>query len=226
MNARERWRERIRPVLGFPGLLLLALVIERTVVAPYAAQRPPESGVAYWEKQAERHPDFALTQVRLGMEYTQMGNRVGARDAFERALAADPHCEQAAVGLNDVLRSSGDVARATEQMLEFARANPGCLVCEQDIALGLFLLGRTDEAKRHIQIVLAEEHPKVAPEYGPLDLRSDALALAGRIYAAAGERDRARDYFEQALARRPMDGKVQSEMARLRQLDGSHSAVR
>jgi len=226
MNARERWRERIRPVLGFPGLLLLAFVVERTVIAPYAARRTPESGVAYWERQAERHPDFALTQVRLGMEYTEVQNWVGARSAFERALAADPHCEQAAVGLNSVLRSAGDVARATELMIEFARANPGCLVCEQDIASGLLQLGRTDDAKRHIEIVLAEEHPRVAPEYGPLDLRTDALALAGRIYAAAGEPDRARGYFEQALARRPRDGKVQSEMARLRQLDGSHSAVR
>jgi tetratricopeptide (TPR) repeat protein len=226
MNARERWRERIRPVVGFPGLLLLAFVLERTVIAPYAARRAPESGVAYWERQAERHPDFALTQVRLGMEYTRVGNLVGARGAFERALATDPRCEQAAVGLNDVLRSSGDMAGATAKMMEFARANPGCLVCEQDIASGLLALGRVDEAKRHIQIVLAEEHPRVAPEYGPLDLRTDALALAGRIYAAAGEPQRARDYFEQALARRPRDGKVQSEIARLRQLDGAHSTVR
>jgi Tfp pilus assembly protein PilF len=226
MNARERWRECIRPVIGFPGLLLLAFVIERTVVAPYSAERPPESGVEYWERQAERHPDFALTQMRLGMEYTKVGNLAGARGAFERALAADPHCEQAAVGLNDVLRSSGDVAGATAKMMEFARENPGCLVCEQNIASGLLSLGRPDEAKAHIQIVLAVEHPKVAPEYGPLDLRTDALSLAGRIYAAAGETAQARGYFEQALARRPQDGRVQSEIARLRQLDGSHGAVR
>jgi len=226
MNARERWRERIRPVLGFPGLLLLAFVVERAVVAPYAATRTPESGVAYWEQQAARHPEFALTQVRLGMEYTQVENWVGARTAFERALAADPHCEQAAIGLDNVLRSSGDVEGATAKMIEFAAANPGCLVCEQEIASGLLVLGRTDEAKQHIGVVLAEEHPRVAPEYGPLDLRTDALALAGRIYAAAGEPERAREYYQQALARRPRDGKVQSEIARLRQLDGSHSAVR
>ncbi|HTY18685.1 MAG TPA: tetratricopeptide repeat protein [Myxococcota bacterium] len=226
MNGRERWRERIRPVIGFPGLLLLAFVIERAVVMPYAARRTPEAGVQYWERQAERHPDFPLTLVRLGMEYSQAGNLVGARDAYARALAAKPDCEQAAVGLNEVLRSSGDVAGATAKMMEFAAANPGCLVCEQDIASGLLALGRLDEAKRHVQLVLAVEHPVVAPEYGPVDLRTDALALAGRIYAAAGEREQARDYFQQALARRPRDGKVQSEMARLRQLDGSHSAVR
>jgi tetratricopeptide (TPR) repeat protein len=226
MNARELWRERIRPVVGFPGLLLLAFLVERMLVAPRAAERTPESAVAYWQRQAERHPDFPLTQSRLGLEYSRVGDFAKARGAFERALASNPDAEQAAVGLNGALRAQGELPAAVAQMTEFLGRNPGCLVCEQNLASDLFALGRLDEAKQHIDALLPIERPTLAPEYGQLDLRTDALRLGGRIYAARGDDVRARALYEQALARRPDDGNVRGEIARLKQLDGAHGSVR
>jgi tetratricopeptide (TPR) repeat protein len=226
VNERGLWRERLRPLVGFPGLLLLAFLIERMVLAPSAAQRPPESGVAFWTDQAQRHPEFPLTQLRLGIECARARDFDGAKAAFERVLVLDPHSEQAAIGLDGVLRAQGDIAGTVPLMESFLQNNPGCTACEQSLAVSLFSLRRLDEARRHVEVVLQRGDTGHGAEYGAIDLRTEALTLAGRIYVAQGEPERARHMFDEVLARRPNDAAARNEMARLDRLEGAHGPVR
>ncbi len=216
MSTRRWWRDRLLPVLGFPGVLLLGFLLEQRLLVPRVASRAPRENVAFWAVEAARHPGFAPVQVRLALAQRRAGNLVGARQAFERALAADSHAEDAAIGLNGTLRDSGDLRGAVAQMEEFLHENPSCLVCRQNLASDYLTLGRVADARREVDVVLNSGTPPVSPVYGNVDLRGSALLLAGRIYAAAGERERAIELLEQGLARRPDDGPAQAELARLR----------
>ena len=216
MTARRWWRDRLLPVLGFPGLLLLGFLVEQLWLAPRVASRTPEENVAFWAVEAARHPDFAPAQVRLGLAQRRAGNLVGARQAFERALLADPHAEDAGIGLNGALRDAGDVRGAVAQMESFLRDNPGCLVCRQNLASDYLTLGRVADARREIDVVLSSGTPPVSPVYGPVDLRGSALLLAGRVYAASGDRQRAIELLEEGLARQPGDLQARAELERLR----------
>ena len=217
MSTRRWWRDRLLPVLGFPGLILLGFLVEQLLLVPRVATRPPGESVTFWAMQAARHPDFAPVQVRLALAQRQAGNFAGARLAFERALAADPHAEDAAIGLNGALRDAGDVRGAVAQMADFLRDNPRCLVCRQNLASDYLTLGRVGDARREIDIVLTSGAPPVSPVYGPVDLHGKALLLAGRVYAAAGERSRAIELLEQGLARQPDDRQARAELEQLRQ---------
>jgi tetratricopeptide (TPR) repeat protein len=224
VSTRRWWRDRLLPVLAFPGLILLGFLVEQIVLVPRVSSRPPEESVGFWRTQAARHPDFAPVQVRLGLAQRQAGNLTGAREAFERALAADPHAEDAAIGLNGTFRDSGDVPGAVAQMASFLRDNPRCLVCRQNLAADYLTLGRVGDARREIDIVLASGTPPVSPIYGPADLRGTALVLAGRIYAAAGERERAIELLEQGLARQPGDPQARAELEQQRRARSSARA--
>ena len=64
-------------------------------------------------------------------------------------------------------------------------------------------LGRPDEALPRAYRAL---------DHGPL--RARTLHLIGRVYVALKSPDRAREYFERALALEPTDAKVRSDLSR------------
>ena len=106
MKAGDLWRERARPLVLFPGLILLALAVEVGVLRPQAAERAPAQSVDFWERHAAAHPDYGSSQIRVGQEYQLQGRSDEARAAYHRALRVDPDSWFAAIGLNGVTRTN------------------------------------------------------------------------------------------------------------------------
>lgn len=219
MNAQARWRERALPILSFPGLLLAAFLIDRLVLAPQVATRSPDVAVAFWKQQAEAHPDFVPTQVRLGIECMRARRFDEAARSFERALALDPHAEQAALGLNGVVRQRGGPRAAIAQMETFLRGNPGCTACRLNLAGDQFTLGHVEIARDYVEDLLRDPSnlSHRSSEYGSLDLRAETLALGVRIYASLGDHERAAELQQQISGRAPTPAQPNAPLSRLDQ---------
>ena len=216
MTAPRSWREYALPILSFPGLLLLAFLVERCVLAPRVAKRPPADAVAFWEGQAASHPDFVPTHVRLGIEYTRARRFDDAARTFEHALALDPHEEQAAMGLNGVLRQRDGQRASIAQMETFLRDNPGCDACRLNLAGDLFAVGELETARGHVdELLTAGRRLKLGAEYGALDIRGETLSLAAQIYEGLGDREHAAALLREAMARNPGNEKAKGALERL-----------
>ena len=68
------WRDRLLPVLAFPGVLAALLLLEQGFLLPRAAERPPEATLALWQRHVEAHPDFAPSRTRLGHSLKRVGS--------------------------------------------------------------------------------------------------------------------------------------------------------
>jgi len=213
LSWRWWWKERIRPIVGFPGLILLALGIELWVIGEPVAS--PDERLAFWEGHADSHPGYAESQVRLALEYEQRGRYEEARERFEAALAADPDSEAAAIGLNGLTRRLQGSARALAQMQAFVERHPGCRPCRQNLAYDHLELGDPEAARRQIEDVLANETYVAPLHYGPTGSRVDAYLLAGRIHAALGDFVEAASALERARSLAPRDVRVPLARARL-----------
>jgi tetratricopeptide (TPR) repeat protein len=203
MTPSELWRERARPLVLFPGLILLALGVEVGLLRPRAAERSPQQSVEFWERHAAAHPDYASSQIRVGQEYQLRGRIEQARAAYQRALAVDPDSWFAAIGLNGVARSSEGRRAAVLQMQAFLATHPDCLACRQNLAADLLALGDVPAARRHIDAVLASRTYRPPLHYGLVDSGSELFGLAGRIYEASGEPEEASRLYHRALQRDP-----------------------
>lgn len=225
MSERSIWREYLMPILGFPGLIALAFLIEHALLEPAAQRRSPEQVLAYWKQHADDHPGFAPSQVRLALAYQAVKDWDGAAQAYARALELEPNSELYAVGRSGALRAAKRDAEAAAQMESFLAAHPECVVCSYNLAASYFALGRIVEARRAIDRFLAHGDYRAPAHYGQQDVQLDALLLAGRIYEAQGLPTQARQLFERALAHAPRSPEAWFQAGRLRAFASPDAAL-
>ncbi len=201
MRPGELWRERLRPLLLFPGLLALLFFVEQRILLPRAAEQQPETAVAVWERHAETHSDYAPAVTRLAQEHFEADDLEAARRGFERGLSLDPDYEPAVIGMNAVVREADGREAAIAQLAPYFRAHPECDPCAQNLAADHLALGHLDRAMEYVEPLVRERVYLLPPNYSLYDPRADRFMLAGRIYEAAGRREDAIELYRVAIRR-------------------------
>jgi tetratricopeptide (TPR) repeat protein len=194
---------RILILLLFPGLILLGFVLEVEVLDPSVAHRSPADEVAYWEAHVARNRDYPSSRVRLGIAYQKVNRLDDALKSFEAALGLDPDSEPAAIGRYGVLVQKGDREQALSGLVAYTDGHPDCVACWHDLAGEYLRQGRLDDAERAARTLLASHLMVTSGMYSATDLHYEALVIAGRIYAARGEHERAIELFRDATRRDP-----------------------
>ncbi len=212
--ARLLQDRRVVTLLAFPGLILLAFVIEQWIITPRVAARLPSDEVSYWEQHVERNSEYAASRIRLGIAYQKVKRLTEARHAYEAALALDPESEAATIGRYGIQRRQSERDLAMADLEEFARGHPRCAVCWQNLAAAYLEKGRLDEAETAAEALLASGLVVTAGMYSATNLHFEAFLMAGRVYAARGDHDRALALFRDAIGREPRDPRGHLEEAK------------
>ncbi len=205
--ARLLQDRRVTTLLAFPGLILLAFFVEQWILTPRVAARPPSDEVSYWEQHVERNSEYAASRIRLGLAYQGVRRLSEAQHAFEAALALDPDSEAATIGRYGIQRRQSERDLALVDLEEFAQGHPRCAVCWQNLAAAYLEEERLDEAETAAEALLASGLIVTAGMYSATNLHFEAFLMAGRVYAARGDHDRALVLFRDAIGHEPRDAR-------------------
>ena len=131
-------------------------------------------------------------------------SRAEARDAFEQALRIDPNNYDACLEFARFCVAEGDAERAVELFIRAVEAQPDDPQPALMVDNMLEKLGRSEEAEKYRQLGLkrAEEALRLHPE------SSRPAQLGACTLAGMGERDKAIDWLNHALAIDPDDPNV------------------
>ena len=162
----------------------------RIIAETYGAQKQNEKATERLTEIARSHPNSAPYQHLLGLWQTKVGNRAGARQAFEAALAADPAFVPAELALADMDRNENHSDAAAQRLNRVLARDPKnngalMLMAELDMAAG----NRNDAIARY-RTVLSSNPTNVmalnnAAYLLAFDNPDEALTLAQRAAEAA-----------------------------------------
>lgn len=176
MAGRELWRERVLPILAFPGLLAAVLLLDVTWMAPRRATVSWQQAAAFWEQQAARRPAYGPSQLRLAVADATLQRWKEALDAYDRALRADPDLEEAASGRATALSELGRGAEGRADLERFYAEHPQCAVCALSLALWDAAAGEADRA-----LARAERAAELAADRADRTLEHDAWLVAAQL---------------------------------------------
>ena len=197
MDRGNLWRERLLPILGFPGLFAAALLLDQVWLAPKRATMSWPDAAAFWASQAPRRPQYGDTQLRLGLAYASTQRWPEAVAAYEDALRANPELEDAASGRATALSALGRGAEGRADLERFYSDHPLCAVCALSLAFWDADAGETARA-----IALAERAAELARERDNRTLEHDGWLAAGH-WLLEQDPARALDDAQKALASVP-----------------------
>lgn len=205
---------RVATLLAFPGLILLAFLLEQWILTPRAAARLPSDEVSYWERHVERNPEYAASRIRLGIAYQKVERLTEAQHAFETALTLDPDSEAATIGRYGIQQRRSERDLALAGLEQFARDHPRCAVCWQNLAAAYLKEERLDDAEAAAEALLASGLIVTAGMYDATNLHFEAFLMAGRVYTARGDHERALALFRDAIGHEPRDPRGHLQLAR------------
>src|SRR5207244_3456197 len=130
-----------------PGSIELAAQGSRTlqVAANLEAQGDTVAALALYQRATATSEDALIAYIRIGEIHMRTGNFRRAIDAFRAALALDPGCAEAMLGLGSALVRSNDVAGGLA-MLRRAAPMVGSAIAYNRLGLALTLTGNLPEA--------------------------------------------------------------------------------
>jgi len=195
----------VRSLVLLVSLVFLFFFLERWVFAPVMEARLPEDNVKYWEEHARRNSGYPPSRIRLALAYTEVERLDEALHEFEAALKLQPHLDGAAIGRYGVTVAKGEKERALTALASYAQEHPGCGVCWQNLAFEYLDLGRLDAAATAVDALLASSFDVESGMYSVGNLRFEAGLIAGRVYAARGEHQRAIAHYSDAIREDPSD---------------------
>lgn len=204
---------RVATLIAFPGLILLGFLAERWVLSPSVEARLPDEEVAYWEQHVERNRS-AASRVRLGLAYERVDRLEDAQRAYESALEEDPHSEPAAIGRYGILRRRDQRERATADLEAYARDHPSCAICWHNLVAAYLEQDRIDDAEAALEALFDSGLTVSSGMYSATNLHFEAYLIAGRVYAARGDHERAVGLFRDAIERDPRDPRAHLHAAR------------
>jgi adenylate cyclase len=141
-------------------------------------------------------PGLSEVHAARGLALVNAGRRAEAAEAFERALALDPNSHEANYHYARFCYTEGNFEQAAKHYIRALEIQPDDYKSPL-LLQGVFQsLGRPEEEQRYAQLGLkrAEAALKLHPE------NFDPAALGAAVLAALGERERAKEWLERALA--------------------------
>ena len=165
---------------------------------------PPADILETAAKAIALDPELAEAHAAKGAALANTGRRADARDAFERALKLDLNNFDACLEFARFCVAEGDLERAVELFVRAVEAQPDDPQAALLVHSLLEKLGRPEEAEKYRQLGLrrAEEALRQHPE------SSRPAQLGACTLASMGERDKAIDWLNHALAIDPDDPNV------------------
>ena len=165
---------------------------------------PPADILETAAKAIALDPDLAEAHAARGSALANTGRRADAREAFELALSLDPNNFDACLEFARFCVAEGDLERAGELFIRAVEAQPDDPQAALLVHSLLEKLGRTEEAEKYRQLGLrrAEEALRQHPE------SSRPAQLGACTLASMGEREKAIDWLNHALAIDPDDPNV------------------
>jgi tetratricopeptide (TPR) repeat protein len=185
-----------REQLNWKASLALARLLEET-------GRHQEALAAFKNVLAVR-ADYPPALVGAGEALVKVNDTSTARDMFQRAIAVDPKCADAANQLGILAAESSDFNGARdwfERAISIERDNAGAI---NNLGVLYAKMGKLDDA-----IAAFRYGIEVAPEDESLYMN------LGRVYITLGRRDQARALMEQLLERKPADETARKALAEL-----------
>jgi adenylate cyclase len=165
---------------------------------------PPADILETAAKAIALDPELAEAHAARGAALANTGRRADAREAFERALKLDPNNFDACLEFARFCVAEGDLERAVELFIRAVEAQADDPQAALLVHSLLEKLGRSEEAEKYRQLGLrrAEEALRQHPE------SSRPAQLGACTLASMGERDKAIDWLNHALAIDPDDPNV------------------
>ena len=120
-------------------------------VAELAQQHYPEAKKAL-ERAIELDPTQADAEYQLGVLADRQGALLDARKHFERAIQLQPNHAKALANLGGEYLEAGELEKACEVLERAVGLVPDNAKAQYNLALTLAKLGRTEEAKRHMDL--------------------------------------------------------------------------
>jgi tetratricopeptide (TPR) repeat protein len=117
-------------------------------------QQKHEEALALLERAAQRAPDSAVVQAALGDVHRAMGATAQAREAYAKALSADPRAPQALYGTGLIELMDGNAPRAVELLGQALEMRPGQVAWREDLARALAAAGRFAAAADQMDLYL------------------------------------------------------------------------
>ncbi len=156
-------------------------------------------------------PKFSLTHHVHGRLLAKKNDHEGAVAAFGRALEIDPLRASAVMSLGRSLAKLGKIDEAVGSLEAAIARMPWDKSLRVEVPQLLFDYGRHDRAETAALAILAKE-----PNH------ASAMALAGACQLARKERDKGLSTMRAALALRPTDAWVYTQMGRFFSSAGEH----
>jgi len=99
----------------------------KMLIQTYSEQNQPSIGLQKAREHAQQHPASASVQMYLGQVLSTNGDRVGARRAFEAALADQPGLVTAELALADVDTTEGKRDEARKRLSAVFSSDPNSI---------------------------------------------------------------------------------------------------
>lgn len=162
----------------------------------YAAGIPPSDILAIADRALSLDSGLAEAHSARAEALGSMGRHGEAVCAFEQALLLDPNSYEANYGYGRYRRSHGDLERAADLMIRAVEVQPDDCQAALLVPSILRSLGRHELADKYARLGLsrAEEQIRIHPEY------SRPAQLGAPVIAHLGDRERAKQWLERALA--------------------------
>ncbi|WP_428649038.1 TPR end-of-group domain-containing protein [Roseibium sp.] len=162
----------------------------------YGCEYPPEDILALTHRALELEPGMAEAHAANGLALQLAGRDDEARQAYETALAHDPLCYEAHHYFARFLQVTQEFEKCAYHFLRALEIKPDDYRSPLLIVSVYHALGRTEEADRYMALGLkrAEEAAGADPK------NSDPIELGASVLAAHGDKVKARDWLERAIA--------------------------
>ncbi|MFQ5508135.1 MAG: sulfotransferase [Leptospirillia bacterium] len=173
----------------------------------------PDRALPLLTRAAQRNPQAAEVQDRLGSALRGLGDMAGAEAAHRRAVALEPRNGTFHNNLGVVLQELGRAADAAECFQAAVRLLPDFVSAHSNLGAALKEMRVTDKAV---------EHFKRAMELDPAQL--GALINLSLMLQEKGDLETAGGYLRKALAAAPHEPDVVATMASYQERMGNHEA--
>ncbi len=201
------------PAYCFPSRLEELFILEEAIRARPGDARAPyylgnllydrrrhEDAIAQWERAARLEPAFPTVWRNLGIAYFNVrGDAARARDAFERAFAADPTGARVFYERDQLWKRTGEAPAV--RLAELQR-HPGLCALRDDLSIEVAtLLNQAGEPERALSLLLGRIfQPWEGGEGLALAQYTRANLLLGQRVLSAGDAAQALRCFQAALA--------------------------
>ena len=151
------------------------------------------SALQYLNQTVHQLPDYADAWFRLGYCRSQLGDHVGAIDAFQRAINLQPDHALALTNLGISLSKLGRWQEAVEPLKTAIRSNPSAFEPHAELGAVYGELGRFQDA-----LAADQEALRIAPN------TAIVYYNLGSVYEALGQPDQEVAAYQQAIRIQPV----------------------